>query len=159
MEMMRIEEKWKEMRWDDLRELKVYSWGVSRFFQFPFIHCHLHLTSTHFFHVVPLSSIRYRFHAVRSTFHFPHCSCFHFFSILFISFPFEYICLLYFQFSSSLQMIQPSRMIREMKQKWWPSKYFNYLNCFIINDTEIVHSHQIYTTDMCFSVRKKLHYN
>jgi hypothetical protein len=160
MEMMWNEAKWKDMRWDDLSELKLYYWDVSRFFQFPFIYCHLHLTSTHFFHVVPLSSICYRFHAVRSTFHFPHCSCFHFFSILFISFPFEYICLLYFQFSSSLQMIKPSRMVREIKQNYGPqSILIIWIVSLSMILTKFIVIRILYTTDMCFSVHKKLPYD
>ena len=49
--------------------------------------------------VLQLSSICYRIHAVCNTFHFPHCSFFDFLSILLMSFPFECICLLYFNFS------------------------------------------------------------
>ena len=137
-------EKWKEIRWDELRELNVYSLGMS----FDFFNFLLHTAISIWFQLISSMSLHYLIFAIVFTqYAVPFIPLiavfFDFLSILFISFPFEYICLLYFNFSFSLQMIKPSRMIRESKQNYGPQSTFSYLNCFIINDTEIIHNHQI----------------
>ena len=139
--------KWREMKGNVLRWIEgaqsVCSWDVIRFFSVSFYLLPSRLDFNSFlpcpsiiFYLLSYSrSMQYLSFPSLQFFGFPFSS-FHF-----ISFRIHLSSL--FQFFFSLQMIKPSRMIRESKQNYGPQSTFSYLNCFIINDTEVVHNHQI----------------
>ena len=112
------EKKRKEMLWDGIEGAQcLFSWDVIQFLSISF---YLLPFPSDFNSFLPCPSIIfYLLSFSRSMQYLPFPSL-QLFSILFISFPFEYICLPYFQFSSFLQMIKPSRMIREIKQNYGP---------------------------------------